>query len=116
MSNPSPKTAHLVKTQWAPGQSGNPLGKPKGSIHISTHISNLLEDENFECKLNNGQTFKGIPIKAVINVLIIKALNGNLRAFELLAKFGYTSKPESNTEASPLPILGGISSDPEELS
>ncbi len=110
MANPQPTTSHLVKTQWQPGVSGNPNGKPKGTVHISTHITNLLEDEAFSCNLRNGQLFEGSPMKAVLSAVVIKAINGDLRAIELLMKYGYPKKHESVTEIIPLPILGGMSS------
>ena len=80
---------HMANSQnlkpWQPGQSGNPAGKPKGAKHLSTWIRELLDDEKFEYKLKGRKRGAGAPIEAIIRVLIIKALNGDLRAFELLA-------------------------------
>lgn len=79
---------------WKPGKSGNPAGKPKGTKHLSTHIRELMEDENFTVSLSNGDKFKGAPIKAIISALIIRALEGDAKAFDALAKYGYGTKPE----------------------
>ena len=78
--------------QWKPGQSGNPAGKPKGTKHLSAWIRELLEDDTFKAKLTTGRTSKGAPIKAIVQSLVIKALEGDTKAFDLLAKYGYGTK------------------------
>lgn len=77
---------------WKPGQSGNPKGKPKGTKHLSTRIQNILQDETFEQKLSDGTVLKGAPVEAILRVLIIRAAEGDLRAFDLLGKYGYGNK------------------------
>jgi len=111
MSNPSPKTDHLTQTQWKPGQSGNPAGKPKGTKHLSTLIREMLDDDNFVQKLENGKLIMGAPGKAIVRVLVVKSLNGDLKAFDLLAKYGYGTKLEIESDSlpMPIPILGGAS-------
>lgn len=93
MGNPSPKTSHLVKTQWKHGQSGNPSGKPKGSKHVSTWIQELLNDSSFQATIKSpsGSTmkYKGAPIKAIIQTAIIHALQGDKQWAEWLAKYAY---------------------------
>ncbi len=85
-------------TQFKPGESGNPAGKPKGAKHISTHIQNLLEDEEFEANVLDSKVgvieYKGAPIKAIIMVALRKAVNGDDKAREWLAKYGYGQKFE----------------------
>ena len=109
MSNYSPKTEHLKATQWRPGQSGNPAGKPLGTKHISTYIREMMDDDDFEQKLADGSILKGSPVKAVVKTLILRALNGDLRAFDLLAKYGYGTKIELEARELPQPILSGLS-------
>lgn len=92
MANPAPKTEHLRSTQWQQGQSGNVLGKPKGAKHLSTRIREMLEDDSFEQKLKDGTLIKGAPAEAIIRVLIEKAVKGDLKAIDLLAKYGYGSR------------------------
>ncbi len=86
-----------MKTQsnlkpWPPGTSGNPAGKPKGAKHLSTWIQEALEDEKFTYKLSNGKTKTGAPIKAIVQALVIKAIDGDSKTFDLLGKYGYGSK------------------------
>jgi hypothetical protein len=117
MANPTPKTDHLQDTQWQPGQSGNPAGKPKGTKHLATYIREMLTDENFEQKLKDGTVIKGAPVEAIVRALIIKASKGNLRAFDLLSKYGYGTKVDVTSDDKPLPvpIYGGLSVRPWEV-
>lgn len=81
---------------WRPGQSGNPAGKPKGTKHLSTRIQELMNDENFEAKIYDSRMgydeYKGVPLDAIIYVTINKAVNGDERAREWLAKYGWGQK------------------------
>ena len=85
-------------TPWKPGQSGNPACKPKGTKHLSTHIQELLNDEEFETMLSDPRegwkTYKGAPVKAIVKVMSIKAMQGDVKAFDALAKYGYGQKLE----------------------
>lgn len=96
---------------WKPGQSGNPKGKPKGSKHLSTRIQDMLEDEAFKQKLSNGTLLEGAPVEVLIRALITKAAEGDLKAFDLLGKYGYGNKVDITTdyEKLPTPIYGGLS-------
>ena len=92
MANPNPDQSGLEKGKWKPGQSGNPKGKPKGTIHLSTYIQDMLTDPNFELKLKDGTILKEMPIKAIIKTAVAKSVSGDTRAMEWLAKHGYGEK------------------------
>lgn len=96
---------------WQSGQSGNPAGKPKGTKHFSTWIQEMMEDEQFVRKLANGKSKREAPVKAIVATLITKALDGDLKAIDLLAKYGYGSRHDITTDSQPLPapIFGGLS-------
>lgn len=103
-------------TPWKPGQSGNPLGKPKGTKHLSSWIQDMLLDENYISLIRRGyeiEEYRGAPIKAMIAAQIQLAMNGNQKAFEVLAKYGYGSKVITDTAETntPVPILNGLSKD-----
>lgn len=99
-------------TPWKPGQSGNLAGKPKGAKHLSTHIQDLLNDEEFTLEnfLFNGKQFKGAPIKAIVTVAIMQALQGDQKWATWLAKYGYGDKLDITSKGERIiPILGGES-------
>lgn len=77
-----------------PFVKGDPrrINKPKGAIHLSTHIQNALNDPDFELKLKDGSILKEMPIKAIIKTAIAKSVSGDTRAMEWLAKHGYGEK------------------------
>lgn len=77
---------------WQPGQSGNPNGKPKGTKHISNWILQMLEDESFYKKISGISIQEGAPVKVIVQSLILKAMDGDLKAIDLLAKYGYGTK------------------------
>jgi hypothetical protein len=101
-------------TQFPPGVSGNPAGKPAGTKHISTWIQDLMEDEEFEALLpdprDGWKTYKGAPMPAILKVMSIKAMQGDVKAFDALAKYGYGTKLDLTTNGKelPAPILGGV--------
>lgn len=99
-------------TQFKPGQSGNPSGPKPGYKHLTTHIQELLEDEEFEADLLDSKkgvvAFKGKPIQAIILAARHKAVNGDMKAMDLLMKYGWNAKTEvdltSNGETVAQPI------------
>lgn len=94
MSNPNPNPPP-VEHQFKPGQSGNPAGKPKGSRHLSTVIQELMDDENFELKLKDGNMLKGRPSRKIAEVMYGLAISGgsnSVKAADWLAKHGYGTK------------------------
>lgn len=90
-------------TPWKPGQSGNPAGKPKGTKHLSTWIQEMMEDENFKHKLSNGKIVAELPVKAIVATLITRALDGELKAIDIIAKYGYGTKFDFTSSNKPLP-------------
>ena len=94
-------------TQFKPGESGNPAGKPKGTKHVSTWIQELLNDEEFETLLadprEGWKTYKGAPMRAIVQVMAKKAIQGDVKAFDVLSKYGWGTKMvHSNDPESPI--------------
>lgn len=84
---------------WKPGQSGNLMGKPKGTKHISSWIRELLNDEDFKGTIYSKGAiieYHGAPIRAIVQAQIQLAMDGNQKAFELLAKYGFSMNLEIN--------------------
>jgi hypothetical protein len=79
-------------------------GKAKaGSKHISTHIQEMLNDENFELKMKDGSILRGRPMDAIIKTAIAKGVSGDMRAFDMLGKYGYGNKLDVTTNGKDLP-------------
>ena len=81
-------------TQWKPGKSGNPAGRPKGSKDgIDAHCRRLLAKDLSFPQIKDKLKAKGIDLEigtnaeAISVVLVLKALTGDLKAIEMLVKF-----------------------------
>lgn len=99
-----------AKTQFQPGQSGNPAGKPKGTISLSSHIQRMLNDESFELFLSHPREgykrHEGVPVEAIIRTAVMKAAGGDTRWADWLAKYGYGTKVElTGPEGGPVQAL-----------
>lgn len=85
-------------TQFQPGQSGNPAGPKPGFKHLSTHIQELLNDEDFSAWVSDPRfgavEFKGRPMEAIIRAQAVRAMNGDAKAADWLARYGYGTKIE----------------------
>lgn len=70
--------------------------KPKGTIHLSTRIQNMLNDPDFTAELvgKDGKRiqFKGEPAEAIIRTAVLKAMSGDKTWADWLAKNGYGSR------------------------
>ena len=77
-------------------------GRPKGVLNLSTHIQNILNDEDFDSYIQHPTKgsieFKGAPILAIITVAVRKAVGGDDKAREWLAKYGYGASIEVSAE------------------
>jgi len=97
-------------TQFKPGHSGNPSGTKPGTKHLATHIQDMMNDEDFAQFLEDNKygyvEFKGAPVKAIIITALKKAVAGDDKAREWLAKYGWGNKVQlSNDPDNP---VGGV--------
>ena len=71
-------------TQFKPGQSGNPKGRPKGSKNFSTLIAAEL-DQNLT--INIGGLAKTVSTRAaIVKRMVHKALKGDRKALDWIEK------------------------------
>lgn len=71
------------------------INKPKGAIHLSTRIQNMLNDPEFTAEyVVDGKkvNFKGNPAEAIIKTAAIKAMSGDKQWADWIANNGYGSK------------------------
>jgi uncharacterized protein DUF5681 len=72
------------RTQFKPGQSGNPNGRPKGVRNFETDLDETLREL---VDVNKGGVFRRVTNqKAMLSNLLQKALDGDLRASDQLIK------------------------------
>ena len=71
-------------SQFAPGQSGNPAGRPKGSKNLATDLDEELNQ--VITVTEGGQTSETTKQRAMVKSLFAKALKGETRAAEVIVK------------------------------
>jgi hypothetical protein len=70
-------------TRFKPGQSGNPKGRPKGSLNMATVLERALREKVIVNE--NGRRKIITKLEASIKQLVNKAAAGDLRALQQLA-------------------------------
>lgn len=89
-----------VATRFKPGVSGNKKGRPKGSLNMSTIVKQLLADEELADQViaRKPSYWQYLPDKnfatAIVVTMVIKALQGDIRAATWLRITGYGNKVE----------------------
>jgi Family of unknown function (DUF5681) len=71
-------------TRFKKGQSGNPSGRPKGSLNMATVLERTLREKVIIIN-QNGRQKTVTKLEAALNQLIDKATSGELKAFQLLS-------------------------------
>lgn len=82
-------------TQFQPGNPGG--GKPKGARHLSTIIQELEADIDWDLtslksKEELSKKYGKNGMKALVMVAFSKAMSGDTKAMDWLARYGYGSK------------------------
>jgi hypothetical protein len=70
------------QTRFKPGQSGNPKGRPKGTLNLATVLERTLREKVIINK--NGRRKVISKVQAAYTQLINKAASGDLKAVQLL--------------------------------
>ena len=91
-------------TQFEKGKSGNPRGRPKGSLNLATDLTAEL-GENITIR-EDGRPRKVSKQRALIKSLMAKALQGDVRATaSLLALYARVINDNQPIEADELQVL-----------
>src|SRR3954452_20286028 len=85
-------------TQFKPGQSGNPNGRPKGHRNFKTDVHATLQTP---VKITrNGRISRITTQRAILETMRVEGLKGNQRANEQLLRLGEKySEPNVAVEA-----------------
>jgi hypothetical protein len=78
------------------GISGNPSGRPKGSVNLSSRIRNYLETT--QTLTYDNKQWRGEPLELLIGIYTQKAIDGDLKAATWLAKFGYGTRIDTEMD------------------
>ncbi len=84
------------QTQFKPGASGNPSGRPKGSANLRTEISKLLS-ETVSIR-ENGKRKRVTRQEAMLLSLYDKAVRGDVRAINTFANMTMKLNPAATPE------------------
>jgi hypothetical protein len=103
-----PNPQNLIGKGFKPGQSGNPAGRTVGSKNMATLAREMLENEGdtIDLLVRTKTGFKTLkqkyPAKALLQVLMAKALDGDIAAYRELRRTAYGDKVDmtvSNAES-----------------
>ena len=84
-------------TQFKPGQSGNPHGRPPGSKNLETELAEELQERILIKEAGQGKTVS--KQRAMIKSLTARAIQGDARAMSLILNM--MSRLFHNNEAAP---------------
>lgn len=85
-----------AKTRWKKGQSGNPKGRPKGSLSFNTLLAKALERKVLVTK--NGRTQKMTCREAAVEAVIGLALKGDVKMLDRIFQIDF-EQPKTNLTA-----------------
>jgi len=89
-------------SQFKPGQSGNPNGRPSGTKNLKTDLQEELQEQ---VQINsNGQKQTVSKQRAMLMRAMEKAMKGDIRAMEFLAKLINQHLIEETTQKADIPL------------
>ena len=87
-----------AKSRFQPGQSGNPKGRPKGSLNVTTILMKILRERVVITE--NGSRKTITKLEAFVKQLVNKAASGDLRALPHLLPMIAVAVEQSRAEGS----------------
>ena len=73
-------------TRFQPGQSGNPNGRPKGSLNLATAVNRALREK--VTVIENGRRKTVTKLDAAIKGLVNRAVKGDAKAMQQMLSLG----------------------------
>ncbi len=95
-----------TRTRFKKGQSGNPNGRPKGTLNIATVLSRTLREEVVINENGNRKTVT--KLEAAVKQLVNKAASGDLKAFQQLNGLVQAAEEKALEAATPSAALDEI--------
>lgn len=96
-------------TRFRKGASGNPRGRPKGSLNVATVLMRTLREK--VTIHENGRRKKITKLEAALGQLVNQAADGDLRALRHLTALALDAEAQQNVRDSQLQGLGELDQD-----
>jgi phosphoenolpyruvate carboxylase len=86
-----------VSTRFRPGVSGNPRGRPKGTLNVTTVLIKTVREK---VVINEGGQRKSVTkLEAALKQLVNKAASGELRALRQLLELAQDAESRQDSAA-----------------
>ncbi len=96
-------------TRFRKGASGNPRGRPKGSLNVATVLMRTLREK---VAINaNGRRRTVTKLEAALKQLVDQAAAGDLRALRHLTALAHDAEAQQDVRDSQLKNLGELDQD-----
>jgi Family of unknown function (DUF5681) len=96
-------------TRFKKGVSGNPRGRPKGSLSVATVLARTLREKI--AITENGRRKTVTKLEAALKQLVNKAVAGDLRALRQLTALAHDAEAQQNARDNQHQDLGELDSD-----
>ena len=95
-----------ITTRFKKGRSGNPTGRPKGALNVSTVLSRTLQEK---VVINENGVRKTITkLEAAIKQLVNKAASGELRALQQLVELARDAEAKKDVTETQKALIGEL--------
>ena len=82
-------------TRFKPGQSGNPKGRPKGSLNLASALNRALKEK--VVVVENGRRKSLTKLDVAIKGLVNRAVTGDAKAMQQMLALGPLVGVDTNT-------------------
>jgi hypothetical protein len=96
-------------TRFKKGVSGNPKGRPKGTLNVATVLTRTLREK--VAITVNGRRRMVTKLEAALKQLVKKATAGDVRALRLLTALAHDAEAQQNARDTHLQNLGELDHD-----
>lgn len=93
-------------TRFKKGMSGNPKGRPRGSLNVATVFMKTLREKVVVNE--HGQRRRVTKLEAAMKQLINKAASGDQRSMRLLVELARDAEAKQNVPGAQDPVISAV--------